>query len=310
MIRLYRLVNGYLDYKHSLGFKIKIEGYTLLRFADYQKAKGYDGPLTSEIALEWLNQFNSASQWYRARLYETLRTFSRYACLVDSQSQLLPKGSGKCHGRTNPYIYSDKDAAAMMLALSQLYSPDGLRAKSLSTLFGLMYSTGMRPSECIHLTFDDYDSLNGTIFVRQTKFNRERLVPLSSTTAEALEAHARVMTKSSKTDQIFQRTGGTSFDVRAVEYGWQLARQVLLPDSEQWSSRPPRPYDCRHSFCTHTIEKWVANGCDINAMMPLLSTYVGHSKIADTYWYLTATESLLDVASDIFWASVGGDCLE
>ena len=93
--------------------------------------------------------------------------------------------------------------------------------------------------------------------------------------------------------QLFQRTGGRPFDVRAVE-------------GAGWDRRPPRPYECRHSFCTHTIERWVAEGRDVNAMMPILSAYVGHSKVADTYWYLTATDALLDAASDMFWASVGG----
>lgn len=73
------------------------------------------------------------------RLYETLRTFSRYACAVDPQSRLLPKGPGGCHGRTDPYIYSDAEAASMMSELASLHSPDGLRARSLPTMFWIGY---------------------------------------------------------------------------------------------------------------------------------------------------------------------------
>lgn len=100
------------------------------------------------------------------RLYETLRTFSRYACAVDPQSRLLPKGPGGCHGRTDPYIYSDAEAASMMSELASLHSPDGLRARSLPTMFGLMYSAGLRPSKCTRLTLGDYDSAAGAVLVR------------------------------------------------------------------------------------------------------------------------------------------------
>lgn len=137
------------------------------------------------------------------RLYETLRTFSRYACAVDPQSRLLPKGPGGCHGRTDPYIYSDAEAASMMSELASLHSPDGLRARSLPTMFGLMYSAGLRPSKCTRLTLGDYDSAAGAVLVRQSKFNRGRIVPLSDTAAAAVESHMSRLAGCGRPDALF-----------------------------------------------------------------------------------------------------------
>ena len=46
----------------------------------------------------------------------------------------------------------------------------------------------------------------------------------------------------------------------------------------------------------------------MNAMFPVLATYMGHKKISETYWYLTGTPALLQVACDAFERVVkGGD---
>jgi hypothetical protein len=59
---------------------------------------------------------------------------------------------------------------------------------------------------------------------------------------------------------------------------------------------------------TKTLEGWLASGVDVDAMMPRLSAYVGHRKVQDTYWYLSATDALLGTASDMFASyALGGD---
>lgn len=301
------LVDAYIAQKHGLGYKIEIEGKTLRRFAAYAESKGYDGSLNIAITMDWISSFENASGWYEARLYETVRTFSRYACISDENSVLLPKGPGTCHGRTTPYIYEDIEVALLMDSLAAIYSPDGLRANSASMMCGLMRSCGLRPSEAIRLRPTDYDSEHAIITIEATKFGRSRRVPLSASAAARIESH---LSRSSvrKDGPMFPRTGGLAFDTRALDYAWQITRSILLPvGASTWNRRPPRPYDLRHTFATKTLERWLEEGRDIDVMMPYLSTYMGHSKIADTYWYLSATETLLEKASSLFssYASVG-----
>ena len=295
------LVEGYVSYKRSLGYKIATESKLLARFARFSDAEHPGEALSSELALAWIASFDAPSEWYAARLYETVRTFSRYACVADAGSTLLPAGHGKCHGMNDPYIYGDDEIEAMMGALSKIYSPDGLRARSASAMCGLMRSCGLRPSECVRLTVGDYDPSTGVISVIATKFNRSRLVPISDSAATRIESHLSTIPAGHAGAPLFPRTGGRPFDVRALEYAWQITRDVLLPDGAvRWNRRPPRPYDCRHAFATKTLEGWLASGADIDAMMPYLSAYLGHRKLADTYWYLSATDGLLGTASNMF----------
>jgi integrase len=295
------LVDGYVEYKRSRGFKIRVEAYTLRRFAAWADAAHPEEPLSSELALGWIGTFDGAADWYGARLWETVRTFSRWACVEDARSVMLPKGRGTCHGRGRPYIYEDHEVSSLMSELSLVHSPDGLRAKSAAAMCGLMRSSGLRPSECCNLTVGDYDAATATLSVVATKFNRSRPVPLSDSAAAHVEAHLSSLPSAQNGNPMFPGTGGRPFDVRSLGYAWRLARDVLLPEGRaSWDRRPPRPYDCRHTMITKTLEGWLASGVDVDAMMPRLSAYVGHRKVKDTYWYLSATDALLGAASDMF----------
>jgi integrase len=57
--------------------------------------------------------------------------------------------------------------------------------------------------------------------------------------------------------------------------------------------RGPRLHDLRHRFATETLLRWSRLGKQIDREMPTLSTYLGHSNISDTYWYLSAHPQLM-----------------
>ena len=62
--------------------------------------------------------------------------------------------------------------------------------------------------------------------------------------------------------------------------------------------RPPRLHDLRHTFAVTTILGWYRDGHDVQARLPLLSTWLGHVDPASTYWYLHAVPELLAHAAD------------
>jgi len=100
---------------------------------------------------------------------------------------------------------------------------------------------------------------------------------------------------------LFLSTGGEPLRLRNLEYSFTVIRQCLLPEGKlEWNRRPPRLYDLRHSFTSHTILRWVKEGVDVNHRINSLSTYLGHVKPSDTYWYLTGTPELLALATEKF----------
>jgi integrase len=92
----------------------------------------------------------------------------------------------------------------------------------------------------------------------------------------------------------FLSTGGKMLSERNLEYSFTVIRPCLLPKEKPiWDRRTPLLYDLRHSFACSTIIRWFKEGVDINHRIFLLSTYLGHVKPSDTYWYLTGTPELL-----------------
>jgi len=297
-------IEEYISYKQALGYQIKIESQELRRFAIYTLSIGHEGSLTRELAFNWVTLNPKYSQWYLSRRMETIRTFAKYICVLDSNAQMPPKGIfGKCHGRTTPYIFTEKEIRFLMNAALKLHSPDGLRSKTISVAIGLLWATGMRPSEICKLKNDDVKLKDGLITIKETKFKKSRIIPIHESTISALNEYLVVrehLREDFSETSFFLTTKSRSLSLRNFEGALFKIRNLLLVESDEWKRRPPRLYDIRHTFACNTLLRWYKSGVDIDQKIIYLSTYLGHSKIADTYWYLTGTPELFDVTSTNF----------
>ena len=297
-------IEEYISYKRSIGYKIKIEADELRRFAKYTIDIGYKGSLKNDIVMKWAALKPHYSRWYMARRLETVRTFGKYICIFDPMAQMPPKGVfGRCHGRVNPYIYTEEEICILMNSALNLYSPDKLRGRTISTAIGLLWSTGMRPGEACNLHNDDVDLVKGLITINETKFSKSRILPLDKTTISKLKSYESFKNKIRKNflDQHFLiTTGSQKLKLRNFENAMQIIRKDILKEESESKRRLPRLYDIRHSFACHTLLKWLKNGINVDSKILYLSTYLGHVKVADTYWYLTGTPDLMNLVSKNF----------
>jgi site-specific recombinase XerD len=200
---LTRQVEDYIVYKRSLGYKIAVEAAELRRFAVFTKTIGYNGSLTSEIAMQWASLNADHSRFYMARRLETVHTFAKYISAFDSNAQIPQVGVfGKCHCRTSPYIYSDTEIPLLMAEARKLFSPDGIRAFTVSTAIGLLRSTGLRVSELTLLKNKDVHLTEGYLFISSSKVTKDRIVPLHSTVIDELVKYRDFITaKMGKRDE-------------------------------------------------------------------------------------------------------------
>lgn len=299
-----RQVEEYITYKKALGYQIKIESEELRRFAAYTVSIQHLGSLTTDVAFQWATLKPEYTRWYMARRMETIRTFAKYICVFDPKAQIPQKGMfGKCHGRTTPYIFSNEEIRLLVKASSTLHSPDGLRCRTIPTAIGLLWSTGIRPSEACNLMDDDVNLNNGRLIIKETKFSKNRILPLHETTILALRSYVedRDRLRTDFSDRHFLiTTGNRKLVLRNFENAMQLIRDCLLSDAKEWTRRPPRLYDIRHSFACNTLLNWFKCGINVNNKILYLSTYLGHVKVTDTYWYLTGTPELLRLSSGNF----------
>lgn len=306
--RITRQIEEYVTYKRSLGYVIKVEAQELRRFAKYTREIAYDGSITEELAVQWASLHDRFTRLYRARRLETLHTFAVYISAFDEQAQIPRNGIfGRAHMRTVPYIYTDDEVLSLMHGTDSLFSPDEIRSYTVAVAIGLMHATGIRVSELTSLRIADVQMEEGYLFIRNSKFKKDRLVPLHATVIAKLLAY-RVFIENKiglrdSDNYFFVTTYGRRFKTRAFEYAFQSIRPRVFGDK----TKPPRLFDLRHTFACNTIKRWHEAGDDVNRKLYLLSTYMGHVKPADTYWYLSATPELLEMAARKFESRFGGD---
>jgi len=300
---LHASVGAYLAYRRHAGYELKIEGEQLFRFARFAEQSGHHGPLTIELAVRWAMASRGQRSLTAAKRIEVVRGFARYCQQFEPETQVPPlRLFGSTHRRLTPHIYTDAELRALLAATAHLFSPGGLRGSCCRALFGLLASTGLRLSEATGLERDDVDLAQGLLHIRHAKFGKSRLVPLHCTTTRALKRYAKTPDldpATARTARFFVGDYGRAAQSPNVEHAFRVLRRRL-----QWKPpgqhRAPRIHDLRHTFICATLLRWYKDGIDIDRNILALSTYVGHVKVTDTYWYVTATPALMAVAAQRF----------
>jgi integrase len=288
-------LDDYLGLHRSLGRKYVDHGIQLPQFVAYLNAAGAT-TVTTELALAWATQPTGSTPVWWARRLTMVRGFACYLKALDPATEipsreLLPFRAS----RVDPYLYSDADVAALMAAARALRPP--LRAATYETLIGLIAATGMRSGEAVRIDRDDVDWREGVITIWRSKFGRSRAVPVHPTTLAALGRYADFRDQCIPRPEaltFFVSTVGTRLNNEDDKTFRRLVRQVGLTSP---SGRAPRLHDLRHRFAVGTLVNWYRAGVDVEAHMPLLSTYMGHVNPQGTFWYLSAVPELLFLAA-------------
>ncbi|MDZ7619198.1 MAG: tyrosine-type recombinase/integrase [Patescibacteria group bacterium] len=295
-------VSRYLTFRRGLGYRLKFEGRLLEQFGEFADTAHHRGPLTVELALRWAQSSKDCARLYCARRLEVVRCFARYLAVTEAGTEVPGRRLlGPAHRRTTPHIYTVMELSALMAAARRLSPADGVRPHTYATLFGLLPCSGLRISEALRLVQDDVDFGQGLLIVRETKFRKTRLVPLHPTAVTALQTYAETRSrilKASRSDRFFLSDQGLGLPYSTVNGVFRR-----LCESLEITGAPrqhPRLHDLRHTFACRRIEEWYVGGANLDHAISALSVYLGHAKVTDTYWYLTATPDLMAVAAKRF----------
>lgn len=293
-------VDAYLAERRREGFKLRIEGEHLGWFARFTDATGYRGPLTIEIASRWAVANRFARRLTAARRIEVLRGFARYCRSWDQASEIPPlRLFGPGHRRLTPHIYRAAELRALMDAAQELHPARGLRGATCAAVIGLIAACGLRISEITALHREDVDLEHRYLHIRHGKFGKARLVPMHPSTCKALRRYTRRRDQDPRCaagKAFFMFDGGRPAGTRHLHYAFRTIRRVLRRRPRGGHSRY-RLHDLRHTFVCRRLERWYQQGVDIDQKMLALSTYIGHASPTDTYWYVTATPSLMALAA-------------
>lgn len=299
MSELGTTLKNYLTIRRQLGFKLHDEGSFLPKFVFFVEQEG-SSFITRDLALRWAMQpKDTLPAWWAARL-RMVRRFAQYLSAVDPRTEVPPQGllPYRYHRRL-PYIYADEEIKQLIESTKQLSSKIGLRPYTHSTLFGLLAVTGMRMRESINLHCKDVDFKNSILTIHQTKFGKSRQVPIHPSTQRILQQYEW------QRNRIYPNPQDPNFfvsDQGTCLTGWSVRRTFVILSRRiglrgQFDSHGPRLHDLRHSFAVRTILNWYRAGVDVERQIPKLATYLGHTHVNDTYWYLSAVPELMQLAA-------------
>ena len=236
--------------------------------------------------------------WWAARL-RVVRGFARHVKAFDPATEVPPPGLLPDHNRRAvPYLYSEAEVCALMAATASLRP--ALHASTYRTLIGLLAVSGMRMGEAIRLDRADLDTTDAIVTIRDSKFAKSRQVPLHPSTLAALADYARLRDQHHphpRSLSLLISTAGTRLISQNVEFVFARLVRVAGLQAHPSGSRP-RLHDFRHTLAVSSLLGWYRDGVDVQAQLPLLSTLLGHTKPANTYWYLSAVPELLALAAD------------
>jgi integrase/recombinase XerD len=298
MSRLRTAAEDYLAMRRTLGFKLSSQGRLLLEFIDYCEQHLLNHVRT-DAAIDWATNPPTGVQdrVYHARRLMVVRSFARHLAAIDPATEIPPPDVLPHHyRRVTPHVFTTEQIEQLIVAAGQLQP--AMRAATWRTLLGLLAVTGMRISEACNLNVDDIDVDSGVVRIVNSKFNKSRQVLVHHTTLDALAGYRQqrqLLCPSATTPALLINSYG-----RRLHSGNATHTFAELVDTTGIVARPgqrrPRLHDIRHSVAVWTLMDFYRDGGDVQARLPLLSTWLGHLDPKSTYWYLQAVPELLALA--------------
>lgn len=287
-------VNRHIELYRTMGFKYKVQAYMLHSFADFAQERSEDFIQTDSV-LEWAASAPSVRQ-----RHDRLLTVRRLACALnveDQRHQVPPTdvfGRARRSRRTC-HIFTQDEIDCLLRAASKLTPTGSIRPITYTALLSLIACTGLRISEALKLELSDLTE--DGLLVRATKFQKSRLVPLHESARCGLQQYVAARNRiATTTSKVFISRRGTGLPYPTVNATFlYLARSAGLRGGPGLGGC--RIHSLRHTFAVRSLEQCAGDRKAVARHMVALSTYLGHSHVSDTYWYLQATPKLLgDVA--------------
>jgi integrase len=287
-------IDTWLAARRASGFALKKYERHLHRFAEFAIARGEDH-VRAETAIAWA--LLAATPGQRRRHFQRVVQLARYLHAEDAAHEIPPDCHfpGKRH-RPVPYIYASDQARRLIEAAARLGPIGSTRPHTVSTVLALLFATGLRISEALSLRIADVTP-DGLI-IRKTKFGKTRLVPLHPSTQKGLDEYLhRRRALAGGDERVFVSSNTKRFSDSGFRKAWLevLAQTGLSPQS---GGRRPRLHDIRHTWAVRALESAPDQRDRIAEHTLAVSTYLGHSCVADTYWYFQATPTLMSQIAD------------
>lgn len=287
-------ISDFIEYKRAAGYKYVTEEAYLKQFDDYCCSSKTSSPVLNKELMDG---------WCKKRPYEAERNFhmQRVSCIRQFALYLITSGYDayipvnldyirQRKSKYSAYIFTHKEMECIFAASDRVY-PNRRSTMHLvmPVLIRLLYCTGLRVMEALHLQLKHVDLSEGTLLIESAKFNKDRLIPVSDSMLDILKDYCSVMHPLyNQEEYLFV---GITREPCSHHNIYLRFREVLVQAGIPHAGRGygPRIHDIRHTHCCHVLQEASKNGTDLSDMLPSLSVYMGHESLIATSQYLKMT---------------------
>ena len=292
---LQTFIQGLIREKQSLGYQYDSSAWTLYKFDQFCLGQGcVDAVLTKKLIHAWIKKKPNESLTTVKNRACVVRQLALYMSRLGSQAYVLPKNTLPKGPGYTPHIFTNQEIAALFKQADACHycAEAPLRHRIMPVLFRLLYGCGLRISEALNLRLRDVDLDRGVLTVIDGKFNKDRLVPLSSENHHRCRDYVNaVHLLSDDNAYLFPAPNGQAVTKGNVYKNFRRFLWQARISHGGWG-KGPRLHDFRYTFAVHCLRRWVLQGKDLAAYLPILKTYLGHYSFRDTSKYLKLTAEL------------------
>jgi integrase len=296
----YEMTEAYqemLKVKASLGYSRKTYESYIMPFINYSSDTFPDADkITKDMLDGWLlsKEFNTDNT--RKHAIINIRHFAKFLNATGKQAYIPSSDYNIKVQHYRPYVFTDSELAQLFDSIDSVKPCSRSHAELiLPVLFRMELCCGMRPNEPLNLRAEDIDLESGDIFIRKSKRGKDRHIIMSEDMRELCVRYDRLV---GKRIWFFEHWGGGRFSSTWAKNRFQRA---WVRSGLPTRGNVPRPYDLRHCFATRTLMRWVDEKRDIMALMPFLSTYMGHTRLEETLYYVHLLPERIKTSPGIDW---------
>lgn len=300
------IVVSYLEYRRALGEVLKSNESCLNRFIRYVGQEADITTVTTDICERFISKDGIGSAALRFGRWTIINGLFKWALARGYvTANPVPADHPRRPKSLTPYIYKQEELKALFDNALKYSEPNNrCHPETIRTVLQVTYMLGLRISETLNLKVSDVDLTEMIAYIRETKFFKSRITPFNIQVKEILQGYLgwkrTVMYNCPDDGYLFVDKYSNKLDHSIISSRFKKARDLAGIKRTDGSLFQPRIHDLRHTFAVNRLIAWYDSGMDVQRLLPILSTYLGHTQLAHTSVYLTMTDRLLNHANERF----------
>lgn len=301
-MREYNIIfDEFIQFKRFLGYKYKTDEIVINEIKNYL-IKNNITKITKEVTENYARENLNLSINTIARNMGVFREFCSFLKYQKNINcfQIPIKIYPQNHNNFIPYIYSYKEIRLIYSNLSEplkSYHYNYYKQKTYPLIIKILYQTGMRIGEVLNIKLEDYNYELSVFKLINTKNNEERYVAISNKLNEEINKFITKFFYNKSDDELIFKIHGNSVT--------KYFTKVLKLSNIKITDKGPRLHDLRHTYVVHNIEKTIKQNKDINQILPILKTQLGHKSLSSLAYYFHINKDILGTVNEISEKELG-----